>query len=53
MKLIIFFATLLCVALLVSSNAGSDEKITDEEIQELINAYKEINNNEGKNAAVS
>ena len=53
MKLIVLLATLLCVVLLVSANAGSDEKITDEEVQELINGYKDFNTNDGKSAPVS
>lgn len=50
MKLIILFLTVSLMALLVSANIGSDERITDEEIQELINAYK---SNDGKSAAVN
>lgn len=39
--------------MLVTANAGTDEKITDEELQELISDYRELNTNDGKSAPVS
>lgn len=53
MKLLILFVTLICIAMLVTANAGTDEKITDEELQELISDYRELNTNDGKSAPVS
>lgn len=51
MKLVLLFLTVLCATLLVHA-AGSDNQMTNEEIQELINDYKELNTNNGMNAPV-
>lgn len=53
MKLILVLLSVMCLALLVQANAGADERITDQEIQELINDYKSLTAEVGPNAQVS
>lgn len=50
MKLTLIFFIVFCIALVVHAD---EEKITDEEIQELINGYKDFNTNNGMSAPVS
>jgi Ca2+-binding EF-hand superfamily protein len=51
MKLVVLFFV-LCAAL-VCANEEVGEKMTDEEIQELINDYKDLNKSDGENAPVN
>lgn len=50
MKLIFVLLAVMCAAILVQAN---EEKITDDEVQELINGYKDFSANDGKSAPVS
>lgn len=52
MKLVLVFLSVMCTALLINA-AGNDNQMTNEEVQELINDYKELNTNNGMNAPVS
>lgn len=50
MKLTLLLLTVFCAALLVHAN---EDNLTELEIQELVNAYKDLNSNNGMNAPVS
>lgn len=50
MKLVLVLLAVMCAAIIVQVNS---EKITDEEIQELVNGYKDFSTNDGKSAPVS
>lgn len=52
MKLVVLFVV-LCAAILVCANQEVGEKMTEAEIQELIDDYKDLNNNDGPNAPVN
>lgn len=53
MKLTFLLITVLCLASMVLAEEGTEEKMTDQEIQELINGYKDLTNNNGMSAPVS
>lgn len=50
MKLIWMVLAVACIAVIVQAN---EDKITEEEVQELINGYKDFSTNDGKSAPVS
>lgn len=52
MKLVVVFFV-LCAAIFVCANEETGDKITDEEVQELINGYKDFNTNNGMSAPVN
>lgn len=43
----------LCLILAVQANVGTEERITEQEIHDLVEAYKDFNSNDGTNAPVS
>lgn len=53
MKIVLLFSTVLCLALLVHADGENGEKMTDEEIQEMINGYKDTRPNTGMSEPVS
>lgn len=53
MKLVVVFFVVICAALLVSANEETGDKLTDEELQELINGYKDFKTNDGMSAPVN
>jgi hypothetical protein len=53
MKLIVVLFVVVCAAIFVSANEETGDKLTDEELQELINGYKDFNTNNGMSAPVS
>lgn len=51
MKLVVLFVV-LCAAI-VCANEEAGERMTEAEIQELINDYKDLNKKDGENAQVN
>ena len=52
MKFVALLFAVLCAASFVCAEEEVGEKMSNEEIQELINDYKDLNKNDGPNAPV-